>query len=94
MQCKTTSLSITGIENIKIVKINKDSIYIEILKDGTNINHEELHIGFYKIIFDYIDRSSNPGTEYFMQKSLIDLVPDKSNNLNNILKCIIENELI
>lgn len=94
VQCKTTSISITGIENIKIVKINKDSIYVEILKDGAIINHEKLHIGFYKINFGYINRSSNSGTEYFMQKSIIDLVPDKSNNLNSILKCIIENELI
>lgn len=87
---KTTKFHINNIEKLKIVKKNKNNIYIEVLEEGATLNKIQLNIGYYKITFDSINRSSNNGTEYFLQKDLIDYIPDKEDTLKNILKNIIE----
>ena len=87
---KTTKFHINNIEYLKIIKKNKNNIYIEVLEEGATFNNVSLSVGYYKITFDCINRSSNNGTEYFLQKDLINYIPDKEETLKNILKNIID----
>ena len=55
------------------------------------INEDELNKGYYNISFDVLDRSSNGGQEYFMNKGLVNKIPDKEKELKDKLKDIINN---
>ena len=58
-----------NIDKIEICKYNKDGIVITALDDGCTFNGTELQKNAqYTIDFSVLDRSSNSGSEYFMQK--------------------------
>ena len=68
------------------------SMYIKV-SENASINGYELSAeGIYKIDFQMLDRSSNDGEEYFMQKALIQYVPDAQAELKEILQKFIEGD--
>lgn len=87
---KTLNIYVESIDNITVVKRNKNNIYIDV-KDKCCINEDELNKGYYNISFDVLDRSSNGGQEYFMNKGLVNKIPDKEKELKDKLKDIINN---
>ena len=86
---KTLDISVDNINAIKVLKKSFSSLYIEILENA-QINDIPLQRGYYKVELACLDRSSNPGSEFFMQKSLVKYLPDKEVILKNILKEIID----
>lgn len=85
---KTLNIYVENIDNITVIKRNKKNIYIEV-KNKCCINEEELNKGYYNITFDILDRGS--GQEYFMNKGLVNKIPDKEKELKDKLKDIINN---
>lgn len=85
---KTLNIYVENIGNINVIKRNKNNIYIEVTNKCC-INGEDLNKGYYNIIFDVLDRGS--GQEYFMNKGLVNKIPDKESELKNKLKRIIDN---
>lgn len=86
---KTLDLYVENISALSVIKKSNSSIYLE-AKDSATINEFCLEKnGIYKIDFSMLDRSSNNGEEYFMQKSLIQYIPDFENQLKHQLKLII-----
>ena len=65
------------------------SIYIKV-SDDVILNDINLSKNTtYKIQFTILDRSSNNGVEYFMQKSLVSYIKDYRENLEKELEIII-----
>lgn len=89
-EIKTLNIYVENIDNITVIKRNKNNIYIDV-KDKCCINEDELNKGYYNISFDVLDRSSNGGQEYFMNKGLVNKIPDKEKELKDKLKDIINN---
>ena len=86
---RTLDVFIDNISSIHVIKKSNSSLYIETSGEA-QIN--EFHLennSIYKIDFSMLDRSSNAGEEYFMQKSLINHIPDYENELKSQLKTII-----
>lgn len=89
-EIKTLNIYVENIDNITVIKRNKNNIYIDV-KDKCCINEDELNKGYYNISFDVLDRGSNGGQEYFMNKGLVNKIPDKEKELKDKLKDIINN---
>ena len=71
------------------MKKSNSSMYIK-TKKSVRLNEYQLEAdSIYKIDFAMLDRSSNNGVEYFMQKSLITHIEDYQKELKNSLKAII-----
>lgn len=87
---RTLDISAENIKSIKLLKKSNSSIYIE-TEDDACINGIQLSAkSIYKIDFQILDRSSNNGEEYFMQKCLIQFIPDYESELKEILSQIIK----
>lgn len=86
---KMLDLTIKNIKNIKYVKNSKSSITI-ITSGQAIINDFVLEANkTYIIKFQHLDRSSNNGQEYFMNKSIVGVLPSKeSAMLDDIRKYI------
>lgn len=86
---RTLDVSFENISAIKLLKKSTNSMYLKVDSDAS-INGHKLYAGkVYKIDFQILDRSSNKGEEYFMQKNLVQYVPDYEKELKNTLKKII-----
>lgn len=79
----------SNIDNIKVIKINKTNIYIEVL-DGCYLNNYKLEKGIYKVVYKSFDRG-NGQKEYFLQKDLIKFLIDYSDELKDKLSIIVKN---
>ncbi len=87
---RTVDLYIDNIDAIKIIKKSNSSIYIK-TSAISQINNFKLNANsIYRIDFAVLDRSSNSGEEYFMQKSLVSYVPSYFENLKNDFRMIIQ----
>ena len=71
----TLNVKIENINNIDVVKMNKNSIYIKV-KDYASINNSALNKGLYKIEFSILKRGVTT-KEYFMHKSIMDILENK-----------------
>lgn len=89
---KTTGFYVSNPENIEVLKINKNNIYIKALDDCIWQNVNVLKDKIYKISFDILDRSSNNGEEYFMSKPDLHVLNDAFEALASDLKKSIKNE--
>jgi len=90
---KTLSWKITNIDQIEVIKITGSSISINALADGISINNIELSAGnSYLIKFGLLDRSGANGAEYFMHKSIIEVVDEYEEEMILKIKEHIENE--
>lgn len=86
---KTVDFHIKNISAITVIKKSEKILYIEVKKLAA-INEYKLEKNFvYKIEFDRLDRSSNKGEEYFMQKDLVKYLPNFKDELEEQLTKII-----
>ena len=86
---RTLDFFTTNIDAITILKKSMSSIYIKV-SDDVILNDINLSKNTtYKIQFTILDRSSNNGVEYFMQKSLVSYIKDYRENLEKELEIII-----
>ena len=89
---RTLDISIENIQAIKVLKKSMSSMYIK-TEENASINGFPLdENSIYKIDFQLLDRSSNDGEEYFMQKNLLQFIPDFEEELKNTLSQIIREE--
>ncbi len=88
---RTLDFSTDKIEALTVTKSGAGILYIDVDED-CSLNAMQLKKGSrYKISFAELDRSGNEKDEYFMQKDLIQFVPDKKDELEKILEEIIKN---
>ena len=80
---------VSDISAISVVKKSVYSMYIKTFKDVFFNEYCLSANSIYKINYKMLGRSSNNGTEYFMQKSLIRHITDCQEKLNNELELII-----
>lgn len=86
---KTLNVKVEGIENISIIKMNKNSLFIKV--NGVAVfNNYLLKDDIYKIEFAILERSAASPKEYFMQKSIYDVLSNNEDELiasiNKIIK--------
>lgn len=86
---RTLDFFADNISAINVIKKSNSSIYIETTDDAKINEYILAKDSIYKIDFSMLDRSSNNGEEYFMQKSLIKYIPDYEEQLYTELKSII-----
>ena len=86
---RTLDIKVLNIDNIHIIKRNLSNAYIKTSGDAQINNYNLIGNKIYKISFQLLDRSSNDGEEYFMQKSIVNALPDYADELCNKLKDII-----
>lgn len=86
----TLNIKVDNIDNIDIVKKNRGSIYIKV-KNNATINNSFLIEGLYKIEFAILKRGVTT-EEYFMHKSIMDILENKEVVLiDEICKAINQN---
>lgn len=89
----TLSWKIMNVDQIEVTKITGSSISIRVLAESASINNIELLAGnSYLIKFGLLDRSGARGVEYFMHKSIIEIVDDYEEEMILKIKEHIENE--
>lgn len=71
------------------LKLFQTSMYIKTNKSVRLNEHQLQANSIYKVDFAMLDRSSNNGVEYFMQKSLITHIDDYQEQLKKSLEIII-----
>lgn len=87
---RVLDFSCQNIDSIYIIKRAKTAVYVK--STGlSSINGHILEEGkVYKLIFNTLDRESNDNQEYFLQKELLNYIPDLGPELKRRLKKIIE----
>ncbi|MGN0804173.1 MAG: hypothetical protein ACI4MS_02200 [Candidatus Coproplasma sp.] len=82
----------SDISAITCIKRNKGSAYIKVERDcclnTTHLNADSV----YKIVFTELNRGGADFGEYFMQKDIIGKIPNKEDELKDILSKIIQEE--
>ena len=68
------------------------SMYIKTEENASINGYSLVENCIYKIDFQLLDRSGNDGEEYFMQKNLLEFIPDFEEELKNTLSQIIRGE--
>ena len=87
---KILDVYISGIQNIYYVRNSKSSITV-ITKGSATFNDTVLEAGkAYIIKFQLLDRASNNGEEYFINKTIVEKIPSKENDMLNDIKQFIE----
>ena len=89
---KTLDIKIDGLENVKIIKMNKDSIYIKVAGEAI-INNFKLNNDIYKIDFAILERSASSPKEYFLQKHIFDILENSEMSLITELNTIIKDNI-
>ena len=88
---RTLDFSSSSIKDIVILKKNKDCIYIrataDVLLNEVLLEKDKM----YKLTYSVLERDSNDNPEYFMQKDLINYIPNLEKELKNRLEKIIKN---
>lgn len=87
---KTLDLYIDNINEINVIKKSHSSIYIKTTNKAQINEYSLLPNSIYRIDFSTLDRSSNNGEEYFLQKSLISHILSFEDELKRKLKSIID----
>ena len=86
---KTLNVKIKNPDNITIIKMNSNSIYIRV--NGFSIfNNYLLNNDVYKIDFAILERSASSPREYFMQKSIYDILKNYEQDLISAINDIIK----
>ena len=89
---KTLNVKVNGIENISIIKMNKNSLFIKV--DGVaKFNNCLLKDDIYKIEFAILERSVASPKEYFMQKSIYDILSNNESELISAINKIIKDNI-
>lgn len=89
---KTLNVKVEGIDNISIIKMNKNSLFIKV--DGVAVfNNYILKDDIYKIEFAILERSAASPKEYFMQKSIYDILSDNEDELISAINKIIKENI-
>lgn len=86
---RTLDFYVDDIDSVRIIKKSNSSMYIKTNKSVKLNEHQLQADSIYKVDFAMLDRSSNNGVEYFMQKSLITHIDDYQEQLKNSLEIII-----
>ena len=86
---KTLDVKVDNLNSIKIIKINKSSIYIKVTGEAT-INNFKLKDDVYKIDFAILERSASSPKEYFLQKNICDVLNNNETNLISELNKVIK----
>lgn len=89
---RTLDISIENIQAIKVLKKSMSSMYIKTEENASINGYSLVENCIYKIDFQLLDRSGNDGEEYFMQKNLLEFIPDFEEELKNTLSQIIRGE--
>lgn len=88
--CRYLDFYISDPDSVTIIKKNKSNIYIKTTNDVT-INEYKLSANkIYLISFVDLPRDGTDSGEYFLQKSLIDFIPEHEEELKEKLKSLIE----
>lgn len=91
---RTLDFYTDDISKIVVLKKSNSSMYLKTLGQVAFNEYELEKDAVYKVDFSILDRSSNDGEEYFMQKSLVSHIPDYEKTLLNKLAEIVENEKV
>lgn len=87
---KMLDISIDDIDNIYYVKNSKSSVTVmtekEVILNGFVLEANKMYI----VKFQLLDRASNNGEEYFINKSLVEKIPSKENSMLNDIKQFIK----
>lgn len=86
---RTLDFYVDDIDSVSVIKKSNSSMYIKTNKTVRLNEHQLQENSIYKIDFAMLDRSSNNGVEYFMQKSLVSHINDYQDQLKNTLEVII-----
>ena len=84
-KCLTLDFSVNDISALTVIKELKNSMYVKASSDVVFNGYSMSKGKMYKIETQVLDRSSNNGEEYFLQKDLVNLLFDKEDELNLIL---------
>ena len=88
--CRYLDFYISDPNSVTIIKKNKSNIYIKTTNDVT-INEYKLSANkIYLISFVDLPRDGSDSGEYFLQKSLMDFIPEHEEELKEKLKSLIE----
>ena len=86
---KTLNVKIKNPDNITIIKMNSNSIYIRV-NGSSMFNNYLLNNDVYKIDFAILERSASSPREYFMQKSIYDILTNYEQDLISAINDIIK----
>ena len=86
---RTLDFACGDINTIKIIKRNKDNIYIMSTSDNYFNEIFMLKNNLYKVSYSVLERENNDGEEYFMQKELLKYIPDLAEKLKEELSLLI-----
>lgn len=89
---KTLNVKIDGIDNISIIKINKSGLFIKV-NGVAKFNNCELKDDIYKIEFSILERSKASPKEYFMQKTIYDILCNYEDELVSEINKIIKDNI-
>ena len=88
--CRYLDFYISDPDSVTIIKKNKSNIYIKTTNDVT-INEYKLSANkIYLISFVDLPRDGSDSGEYFLQKSLMEFIPEHEEELKEKLKSLIE----
>lgn len=90
---RTLDFYTQNIDAITVIKKSNSSMYLKTTDNTTFNEHKLMKDSIYKVDFAMLDRSSNNGVEYFMQKSLITYITDYQSELSTELEKIINGGL-
>lgn len=85
----TLDFHIENIDAIKVIKKSVSTFYIETSASATINGYSLKPNTKYKVTLAFLNRSSNPGEEYFLNKPLVPYIPDFESELVNRLNKII-----
>lgn len=87
---RTLDFSSSSINDIIVLKKNKNCIYVKAIAD-VQLNEIQLNKDKkYKLSYSLLERDSNDKPEFFMQKELIKYIPSYEKELKQILEKIIK----
>lgn len=86
---RTLDFYADNIDAISVIKKSNNTLYIRTADKAMFNEYKLCANSIYKINFTILDRSSNNGMEYFMQKSLIEYIDDYKQQLESQIETII-----
>ena len=90
-KCLTLDFSVNDISALTVIKELKNSMYVKASSDVVFNGYSMSKGKMYKIETQVLDRSSNNGEEYFLQKDLVNLLFDKEDELITKLQSVVDN---
>jgi len=90
-KCLTLDFSVDDISALTVIRELKNSMYVKASSDVVFNGYNMAKGKIYKIEMQVLDRSSNNGEEYFLQKDLVNLLFDKEDELITKLQSVVDN---